>query len=286
MNLNKPMLSIVTPSFNQRAFLMEALESVRQQNYGNVEHLVFDGGSTDGSVELLKECSQRPEWAHLKWVSERDGGQSDALNKGFRMASGDLVGWLNSDDRYRPGCFDLIKTAEASAPDIDVFYGDYTSIDEEGRLLEVRREIEFSRFILLYHKVLYVPSTSTFIRRRVFEAGNFLDESFHFAMDYEYFVRLAMKGYKFRHVAGLMADFRWHSSSKSTIGIQKQRQEHDKVVETFSPILKNLRSRPVRRAVLTAVRQIAGLMRYSEKLVRGYYSGQLSRKFAGFSADR
>src|SRR4051812_3023478 len=117
MTESMPRISIVTPSFNQRAFLMEALESVRQQNHGNVEHLVFDGGSTDGSVELLQECSRRPEWAHLKWVSERDGGQSDALNKGFRMASGDLVGWLNSDDRYRPGCFDLVKKAEASAPD-------------------------------------------------------------------------------------------------------------------------------------------------------------------------
>lgn len=268
------MLSIVTPSFNQRAFLLEALESVRQQNHGNVEHLVFDGGSTDGSVELLREYSERPEWAHLKWVSERDRGQSDALNKGFRMASGDLIGWLNSDDRYRPGCFDLVKRAETSAPDIDVFYGDYTTIDEEGRLLEVRREIEFSRFVLLYHKVLYVPSTSTFIRRRVFEAGNFLDESFHFAMDYEYFVRLAMKGHKFRHIAGLLADFRWHSSSKSTIGTRRQRQEHDVVVETFSPLLKTISSQRLRRAVLFGFRQVAGGLRYWEKLCRGYYVDQ------------
>lgn len=272
--MNKPTFSIVTPSFNQREFLMEALESVRRQNDGNVEHLIFDGGSTDGSVELLKECSGRPEWAHLKWVSERDRGQSHALNKGFRMASGDLVGWLNSDDRYRPGCFDLVNKAQEAAPDVDVFYGDYTWIDETGKLLQVRREIEFSRFILLYHKVLYVPTTATFIRRRVFEAGNFLDESFHYAMDYEYFVRLTMKGYRFQHVTGLLADFRWHSLSKSTTGIRKQRQEHDSVVEAVSPLLKTISSQNLRRAVLFSVRQIAGGLRYWEKLYRGYYVDQ------------
>ena len=257
---------------------MEALESVRQQNYENVEHLVIDACSTDGSVELLKECSSRPEWAHLRWVSEPDSGQSDALNKGFRWASGELVGWLNSDDRYRPGCFELVMKAQEEAPEIDVFYGDYTWIDEQGKLIQVRREIEFSRFILLYHKVLYIPTTSTFFRRRVFEAGNFLNESFHYAMDFEYFVRLAMNGCEFRHISGLCADFRWHSTNKSSLGSQKQRQEHDSVVESLSPLLKNLHPRPVRRAVLIGARQVAGVLRYFEKLMRGYYAEQFQHR--------
>src|ERR1700756_3819113 len=91
-------ISIVTPSFNQASFLKEALESVARQNYPAVEHIVVDGGSTDGSVELLKAYSGRNGWAHLRWISEPDEGQSDALNKGFKMASGEIIGWLNSDD--------------------------------------------------------------------------------------------------------------------------------------------------------------------------------------------
>lgn len=257
---------------------MEALESVRQQNHSHVEHLVIDGGSNDGSVEILKECTSRSGWSHLRWTSERDGGQSDALNRGFQMASGELVGWLNSDDRYRAGCFDLLTRAAEKLSGVDVFYGDYTWIDEAGELIQVRREIEFSRFILFYHKVLYIPTTSTFFRRRIFEEGNFLDESFHYAMDFEYFVRLATKGYRFQHVPGLFADFRWHSTNKSSLGAQKQRAEQDRVVEQVSPLLRNLRFRPLRKTLLAGVRQVAGVRRYSEKFLRGYYADQFVRR--------
>jgi len=276
--VNKPQLSIVTPSFNQATYLAEALESVRQQKHPSVEHLVIDGGSKDGSVEILKECTSRSGWSHLRWISERDRGQSDAVNKGFRMASGELVGWLNSDDRYRAGCFDLVTRAAETLPGIEVLYGDYTWIDEAGELLQVRREIEFSRFILLYHKVLYVPTTSTFFRRRIFGEGNFLDESFHYAMDFEYFVRLALRGYRFQHVPGLFADFRWHSMSKSSLGAQKQRDEQDRVVEQVSPMLRNLHFRPLRRTLLAGARQVAGVRRYCEKLMRGYYVDQFIRR--------
>src|SRR6185437_12218473 len=101
-------ISVVTPSFNQAAFIEEALWSVKNQGYPWVEHLVMDGGSTDETVSILKRYSSQTGWEHLKWVSEPDNGQSDALNKGFRVATGDIIGWLNSDDRYRTGCFQAI----------------------------------------------------------------------------------------------------------------------------------------------------------------------------------
>ncbi len=100
-----PRISIVTPSYNQAPFIEEALQSVKDQNYPSLEHIVIDGASTDSTVSILEKYSQTPGWQHLRWVSERDQGQSDALNKGFRMAKGDIIGWLNSDDRYRPFCF-------------------------------------------------------------------------------------------------------------------------------------------------------------------------------------
>src|SRR5438552_10816229 len=107
----QPTISIVTPSFNQAQFVEECLQSVKSQSYGCVEHIVTDGVSTDGTVEIIKRYSQEPSSGYLRWASEPDHGQSDALNKGFRMATGDFVGWLNSDDRYRPGCFRAVVDA-------------------------------------------------------------------------------------------------------------------------------------------------------------------------------
>src|ERR1700758_1524033 len=103
-----PSFSIVTPSFNQAAFIEEALLSVRNQGHDNAEHLVIDGASCDGTVPLLRRLAEAPGGTTLRWLSEPDQGQSDALNKGFNRVTGDIVGWLNSDDRYRSGCFDYI----------------------------------------------------------------------------------------------------------------------------------------------------------------------------------
>ena len=275
--MSAPRITIVTPSFNQKRYLLDALESVRSQNYPNLEHLVMDGNSNDGSVELLKDLSAQPGWGHLSWVSEPDRGQSDALNKGFRRATGELVGWLNADDRYRPGCFARIVESATKSPTADVFYGDYTWIDEGGRLLQIRREIEFNRFILLYHRVLFIPTTSTFIRRHVFEKGEFVDERFHYAMDFEYFVRLAMKGYHFQHVPGLLADFRWHGENKSALDPRRQRAEQNGVVHSVSKFLRHFPPGAVRNLALFGTRQVAGALRYSEKLLRGYYVEQFLR---------
>jgi len=166
-------ISIVTPSFDQAQFIEECLESVQSQGYARVEHIVTDGVSTDGTVELLKRYSREASHEHIRWASEPDQGQSDALNKGFRMATGDVVGWLNTDDRYRPGCFRAVVDAFEKNPDVDVLYGDYTWIDESGRVLKIRREIEFSQFVLSYHRVLYIPSTATFFSPANLRRGKF-----------------------------------------------------------------------------------------------------------------
>src|SRR5579862_3033747 len=119
-----PLISVITPSFNQGAFLGEALASVQLQNYENYEHLVVDGNSTDGTVALLRSLTGNDEFSRVTWISESDSGQSEALNKGFRQAKGEIIGWLNSDDRYRAGCFEQIVQAFADNPDIDILYGD------------------------------------------------------------------------------------------------------------------------------------------------------------------
>jgi glycosyltransferase involved in cell wall biosynthesis len=272
----RPTISVVTPSYNQSAFIQSALESVKLQGHLCTEHIVMDGTSTDGTVEYLNSLAGQTEWGHLRWISEPDKGQSDALNKGFHIARGDLVAWLNSDDRYRTGCFDAVIEASKQHPEVDVFYGDYTWIDEHDKSLQIRREIEFSRFVLGYHRVLYIPTTSTFLRRRIFEDGNYLDTRYHYAMDYEFFLRLANRGYRFRHIPQLLADFRWHSASKSSTQRSKHLAEHDEIARQYSSILRNIPGGIPLQVVRRVARLLAAGRRYSEKLLRGYYFDQFS----------
>lgn len=272
------MISIITPSLNQRPYLEEALLSVKEQNYPAVEHIVADGASTDGSLDVLKGCATRPGWDHLRWFSEPDRGQSDALNKCLSLASGDIVGWLNSDERYRPGCFQHVAAAFQQHSDVQVIYGDYTWIDENGRVLQVRPEIEFSSFILHYHRVLYIHSAATFFRWRVFRDGNLFDASLENDMDYEFFLRLVHRGYRFKHLPKLLAEFRWHAQCKSSTQNERVLQQHDRTLLKYSPILQKLPAEALRKPVLFGLRTVAGALRYSEKLMRGYYFTQFFRK--------
>src|ERR1700760_120120 len=210
-----PLISVVTPSFNQACFIEEALTSVQSQNYRNYEHIIVDGMSSDGTVEILHNRLSNKDQTNVLLVSEPDNGQSDALNKGFRLAKGDIIGWLNSDDRYRPNCFEHVAKAFQDHPEIDIVYGDYCLINESSKILKVRREIDFNTFILLYHRVLYVPTTTTFFRRRVFDENNWLNEALHYAMDFEFFLRLSACGYRFMHLSKILADFRLQPASKT-----------------------------------------------------------------------
>jgi glycosyltransferase involved in cell wall biosynthesis len=270
-----PLISVVTPSFNQASFIGEALASVQLQSYKHHEHLVIDGKSTDGTVALLSDLAAGQKLTTVRWTSEPDNGQSEALNKGFREAQGEIIGWLNSDDRYRPGCFEQIVQAFAENPEVDIIYGDYAIVDESGRELRVRREIEFSTFVLLYHRVLYIPTTTTFFRRRIFEEDNWLEERLHYAMDLEFFIRLAKRGYRFQHIPKIIADFRVHPASKSCSAPDKHRMEHRQIVLGAAPILRRLKPQFLRGPVLSLLRSIAGVKRYSEKLFKGYYWRQM-----------
>ena len=270
-----PLISIVTPSFNQVSFIGEALESVRLQNAENYEHLVIDGMSTDGTVDLLRKQATNRKQQNVFWISERDRGQSEALNKGFRQAKGEIIGWLNSDDRYRAGCFEYIVQAFKDNPEVDIIYGDYLMVDALGKVLRIRREIEFNAFVLLYHRILYIPTTATFFRRRVFEEDNWLDEALQYAMDLEFFVRLSKRGYRFKHIPQLLADFRMQPNSKTCSYPDRQRLEHRQVVLAAAPIFRRLKSPCLKDLTLTLFGSAAGIRRYSEKMLRGYYWEQL-----------
>jgi glycosyltransferase involved in cell wall biosynthesis len=266
--MNHPKITIVTPSYNQGKYIEAAIQSVLAQGYPYVEHIILDNCSTDQTLDVLKKYDD-----HIIWRSAPDKGQSDALNQGFRMASGDIIGWLNADDLYLPGCFSQILECFARRVDADIVYGDYRWINETGEVCQNRREIDFDLFILKYLHVLYIPTTATFFRRKVFDQNNFLDPSFRYAMDYEFFLRLAQHRYRFVHISYYLADFRWHSDNKSTVGLEKQLAEQEAALLQHDDLLCRIPT-IARTSVRLALKWMARGKRYLLKSRKGYYINQ------------
>ena len=257
-------ISIVTPSSNQGAYIACAIESVLSQNYMDVEHIIVDNCSTDETSKVLAR------YPHLKVICEKDQGQSDALNKGFKAATGDIIGWLNADDKYLAGSFQHASRAFVNHPDYDLVYGDYRFVDAQGSLIRNRHEIPFDLFILKYLHVLYVPTTTTFFSRKIFDEGNFLDINYHYAMDYEFFVRLAEGGYRFGHIPKVMADFRWHQDSKSSTQTVRQKEEMEEALLVHDELLTHLQG-PLRFLVRNLLMFLARGKRTFLKLFHGAY---------------
>ncbi|MBD1873998.1 glycosyltransferase [Nodosilinea sp. FACHB-131] len=205
-----PGISIVTPSYNQGQFIEETIRSVLLQGYPNLEYIIIDGGSTDNTIDIIRKYE-----AFLTfWISEKDEGQSHGINKGFHRVTGDLVGWQNSDDFYYPNVFFEAAVKSKFFPDYDVFYGarTYLNLEAQGSFTE---DINMSNFDLL--KMIpdgNMSNQSMFFRRKVFQEGNFLDQSFNHCMDIEFFWRLIERGYKFKFVPELRGCYRLHENCK------------------------------------------------------------------------
>lgn len=203
-----PRISIVTPSFNQAPYLEITIRSVIEQNYPDLEYIIIDGGSTDGSVDIIRKYEKYVN----AWVSEPDRGQAHALNKGLRMISGEIWGWLCSDDTLAPGALEKISRAFAADPNAAVIYGNCNFIDEKGRVTREKKPGPFSRSRLMRNNFLYQPAT--FARSDCLKKYGFLDESLHYAMDYEFWLRFD-PGERISYLNEWIADYRLHLSSKT-----------------------------------------------------------------------
>lgn len=203
-----PLVSIVTPSFNQKRYLEEAMRSVLDQDYEYIEYIVIDGGSTDGSLEVIKRHSHR--LAH--WESQPDEGQAQAINRGLGMAKGEIVAWLNSDDVYLPGAIREAVELLVAHPDLGMVYGDGLMVDSERRLLDRHTYRTLDLVDLLSFEVLLQPAT--FMRRRALEEVGFLNDSYHLILDHELWVRLAAR-YPILHVSRYWALERTHAEAKT-----------------------------------------------------------------------
>lgn len=232
-----PLVSIVTPSFNQAEYLEETIKSVLTQDYPHIEYIVMDGGSTDGSVEIIKKyaapLSAQPavpggaeEFRHKvnAWVSEQDKGQTDAINKGFNRAKGDILAWLNSDDTYNPKAVGEAVIHLLDNPDVAMVYADCNFIDEQGRVIGkfASRQTDYQK---LRRGYVHIPQQTMFFRAEYWRDLGPLDPSFFFAMDYDLWVRIAARA-PLQYLPGrTWANFRIHTSSKTHVNDERGWQE-------------------------------------------------------------
>jgi glycosyltransferase involved in cell wall biosynthesis len=244
-----PLVSILTPSFNQGRFLRDCAESVARQTYPRIEHVVMDGGSTDGSLEILADLGDT-----VRWTSEPDRGQADAVNKAFEASTGEIVGWVNSDD----GLFAVDSVARVVAtfarhPAAGVVYGDAALVDEGGRIVRHHRSRWPGGALPL---VSPLAQPAAFFRRSVVEPGeSLLRVELHRFLDYELWLRLRERGVSFAHLPAVVAVDRDHPQRKVRMTDEVFAGESAQLVEQYGPVF-----------ALSRLRRVGGLLRRAQGL--------------------
>jgi len=204
------MISVVVPSFNQAKYLELTLRSVLDQNYPGLELIVIDGGSKDGSVDIIRKYEQ-----HITfWCSEPDGGHPEGIIKGFSHATGEILCFLNSDDLFEAGVLREVGEYFSSHPEVDAVYGDALWIDADGTPLRPQKEIPFNRFIWL-HTYNYIPGMSMFWRRRIYDRAGGVRTTYRLAFDSDLWIRFSDVGGVIKHVARQWSRMRFYPEQKN-----------------------------------------------------------------------
>lgn len=220
----KPLISIITPSYNQSDYLEKSMLSVLDQDYSNLEYIVVDGNSIDGSQAIIKKYAHRLAW----WVSEKDNGQADAFNKGLKHAHGEYIGWLNSDDLYLEGAISEAIELLESKPELAFIFGDVQAIDQHGRITNIMHYGEWELKDLMQFKIIGQPAV--FMRKAFLESTGGLDPSYHFLLDHHLWLKLASQA-PIMYSKKLWAAARFHATAKNVAHAAEFGQEAYRLVE-------------------------------------------------------
>ena len=207
--MQPPLVSVVTPSFNQARFLEETISSVLSQNYGRIEYIIVDGGSSDGSEAIIRKHASRLAW----WVSEPDAGQTDAINRGFARSRGEILAWLNSDDTWMPEAVASAVQAFMQEPGLGLIYGDANYIDEQHRVIG-KFPAARTDYRRLRQGYVHVPQQATFFRADLWRSVGPLDASLQFAMDYDLWLRITRRA-PVKYIPQTWGNFRLHKHAKT-----------------------------------------------------------------------
>ena len=221
------LVSIITPSFNQAAYLEQTILSVLEQDHPHIEYFVVDGASTDNSVGIIKRYSNRLAW----WVSEKDSGQADAINKGFTRATGEIIAWLNSDDYYLAGAVSAAVKIFEEHPEVVLVYGNMLAVDEHGKTFNTLSYKQLTLEDLLCFQIIGQPAV--FIRRSALKAAGKLDPTFHFLLDHHLWIRITQQG-KILHVNQTWAAARYHAEAKNRAKAAKFGREAFRILENVA----------------------------------------------------
>ncbi|MCK4821005.1 glycosyltransferase, partial [bacterium] len=244
---------------------------VLSQNYPNIEYIIIDGGSTDNSVEIIKKYEK-----YLScWVSEKDDGQTAAINKGLMKATGDIIAYINSDDVYLPDAFNHIVEMLSKQPTWGMVYGDYYLIDESSKVIKKKREIDFDYVMGCFIGMgIIIPQPTVFFTRSVFEKVGHFDESYNYSMDSDYWFRVAQTT-KIKHIPKFIASFRLHKQSKTNIHHQEitklYAEESLRVIQRAYQALYISKVVPFRYSFI--LRKGYRIKRIVSKMINGYYFG-------------
>ncbi|TVX97071.1 glycosyltransferase family 2 protein [Cohnella terricola] len=201
------LVTVVTPSYNQGRFIKETIESVLTQDYPNIEYIIVDGGSTDETIEILKSYGER-----IRWISENDEGQADAVNKGISMARGEVIGWLNSDDTYLPGAISKVANEFNLNSGIDMVYGEGYHISEHGDILDRYPTEKYDWEKLA--QTCFICQPTAFIRKNVIENLGGLNKNLQLCMDYDLWIRIGQT-YEIKYISEYLATSRLYESNKT-----------------------------------------------------------------------
>lgn len=210
--MNNPRITIITPSFNQGEFIERTILSILNQDYPNLEYIICDGGSSDKTIDIIKKYEQNITW----WCSEKDRGQTHAINKGMRRATGEVVGWINSDDMLLPGALKVVAEFYQKHPKVDFANGLTIEIDKDNRIINFTNTV-MSRFFAR-HGCYNVSQLGMFWRRSLFDNLGYLDESFHATMDLEWLIRVYESGGCVKRINKNLGAIRIYDQTKTAIG--------------------------------------------------------------------